>query len=492
MASLGELLREHAAFAPGAANHVQALVAEWELIADLSFADLLLWVPARVGDGFVCVAQVRPVTGVTAHHDDQVGVRVAPDERYAIATAWRERRIVRESDPTWRGGVPIREEGIPVRYGDHVVAVLGRDSNRSAGRVPSQLESSYLRIAGDLVQMVAQGRFPFSGPAELWVDPPRVGDGLLRLDASGVVTFASPNALSAYRRLGLAGNITGEKMRDVHARLDLGGSAVWQVLATRRPESGEIDGNGAELVLRGVPLLPGGELLGAVVLMRDVTELRHRERALLSKDATIREIHHRVKNNLQTVAALLRLQARRTTVQEARDALAEATRRVSSIALVHETLSQTLDEDVLFDGISDQMSSTVLDLAATGDRPARVRRVGSFGVLPGEVATPLALVLSELLQNAVEHAYAGEGGELEVKVTRSDAGLELIVADDGAGLPAGFSLEQSTGLGLQIVRTLVVGELRGTIALRPRQPRGTEAVVAIPAVRLRTEPLRPG
>ena len=80
------------------------------------------------------------------------------------------------------------------------------------------------------------------------------------------------------------------------------------------------------------------------MLLRDVTDLRSRDRELVTKDATIREIHHRVKNNLQTVAALLRLQARRMTVPEARAALEEAVRRVGSIALVHETLSQSLDE----------------------------------------------------------------------------------------------------------------------------------------------------
>jgi two-component sensor histidine kinase len=138
------------------------------------------------------------------------------------------------------------------------------------------------------------------------------------------------------------------------------------------------------------------------------------------------------------------------------------------------------------------MAATVLDLAATGDRSARVRRIGSFDVLPGDVATPLALVVSELLQNAVEHAYAGEGGELEVRVSRSSAGLEVVVADDGVGLPDDFDLEASTRLGLQIVRSLVVGELRGTIVLRPRVPAGAEAVVTIPASRLRSGTLRAG
>src|SRR2546430_8568537 len=96
--------------------------------------------------------------------------------------------------------------------------------------------------------------------------------------------------------------------------------------------------------MRALPLVPSGVPIGALVLVRDVTEVRRRDRALLTKDATIREIHHRVKNNLQTVAALLRLQSRRTDSPEAKQALAESVRRVTSIALVHETMSMSVDE----------------------------------------------------------------------------------------------------------------------------------------------------
>src|SRR5690242_20990788 len=108
------------------------------------------------------------------------------------------------------------------------------------------------------------------------------------------------------------------------------------------------------MFLRALPLqAPGGEA-GALVLVRDVTEVRRRDRALMTKDATIREIHHRVKNNLQTVAALLRLQARRVDAPEAKLALQESVRRVASIALVHETLSMSSDEAVDFDSIVDR------------------------------------------------------------------------------------------------------------------------------------------
>lgn len=150
--------------------------------------------------------------------------------------------------------------------------------------------------------------------------------------------------------------------------------------------------------------MPAGVPIGALVLVRDITEVRRRDRALITKDATIREIHHRVKNNLQTVAALLRLQARRVSMPEARIALEESVRRVASIALVHETLSMSSDEAVEFDGIVDRVASAATEVAAT-EQTVGMRRRGSFGVLPAEIATSLVMVLNELLLNAVEHGF---------------------------------------------------------------------------------------
>jgi two-component system, sensor histidine kinase PdtaS len=190
-----------------------------------------------------------------------------------------------------------------------------------------------------------------------------------------------------------------------------------------------------------------------------------------------------VKNNLQTVAALLRLQARRLTLPEARAALEESVRRVSSIAVVHETLSGTLDESVRFDEIADRISAMVTEVAAP--EGVRLVRTGGFETLPAEIATPLAMVVTELLQNAVEHGYGedGGGGVVELRVSRAEGRLSVAVVDDGRGLPAGFSLDDSDRLGLQIVRTLVETELGGRLGLRRRDGGGTEVTVevAVPA-----------
>jgi two-component sensor histidine kinase len=491
VSTLAELVRARTDLTRLDLEHLQRLVAEWQLLADLSFADLVLWVRTHEGH-WLAVSHMRPTTGPTTYPHDVVEVEL-PDSR-RLERAWLDGRIVHDGgpdrpEPGSGTQEPVRQEAVPVRRGDRVIAVLARDTNVATARVPSQLELAYLSSAGELVQMVSEGTFPFPGSDPDPEHAPRVGDGLLRLDRTGHVVYASPNALSAYRRLGVTGDLLGAHLGHTIARLSAGpgkldeprgSAALAAALRFREPRESEVEARGSVVLLRALPLVPGGEPRGALVLVRDVTEVRRRDRLIMGKDATIREIHHRVKNNLQTVAALLRMQARRMTDPAAQAALQESVRRVASIAVVHETLSLALDETVDFDAIADKVLAMCAEVAITG-APVEVVRSGSFGVLPAEVATPLSMVLTELVQNAVEHAYPdGREGRIEVGVERSAEELVIEVVDDGAGLPEGFELAASTRLGLQIVRTLVAGELGGELSLEQRAPRGTRARLSVP------------
>ncbi len=479
--SLTALVEEHADLGPADVDWLYLLIADWQLLADLSFADLVLWVPTADRSAFVAVAQMRPTTGPTSLYDDVIGRVLPRGRRSQVDKAFDEVRICRERDPEWREDIPIREETIPVVRDGRPIAVVARHTNLASARTPSRLELTYIHCADDLARMIAEGSFPYAGVGVGRRGAPRVGDGLVRLSRDGQVVYASPNAVSAYRRLGLTCDLTGTDFGAVTASLAPAAGPVDEALAVvvsgRAPRRTEVEANGAIVALRAIPLRRAGERIGALVLARDVTELRRRERELVSKDATIREIHHRVKNNLQTVAALLRLQARRIDEPRGRSALEEAVLRVGSIALVHETLSQALDEHVAFDAVADRVSTMVAEMSGAS---ARARREGSFGVLPADLATPLALVLNELLQNAVEHGLAGGRGRVTVRAERHDGRLRVVVADDGTGLPPGFAPEASRTLGLHIVRTLATGDLRGSFELRNAAAGGTEAVVDVP------------
>ena len=222
----------------------------------------------------------------------------------------------------------------------------------------------------------------------------------------------------------------------------------------------EVSGGDRQIGFRAIGLSDGG-----LVLVEDVTEARQREQEIKVKEATIREVHHRVKNNLQTIASLLRIQARRASSEEAQRALSEAMERVSSMAVVHELLEGSTEERIDFT----DAAHTVVDmvrrgLAGEGSGPL-VSVKGRTGEVPAQVATSLALVLAELVHNAIEHGFTERGdGNVAVEMRRLRKELVLTVRDDGVGLPAGFDIAESPKLGLAIVRTIVEDDLSGTLS----------------------------
>jgi two-component sensor histidine kinase len=214
---------------------------------------------------------------------------------------------------------------------------------------------------------------------------------------------------------------------------------------------------------------------GALVLLRDTTDIRRRERALLSKDATIREIHHRVKNNLQTVAALLRLQGRRSSEPAVRAALSDAQVRVAAIAVVHEALSADSGHDADFEEAVDFDRIVTALFAVVGEESGMtMQRRGDAGRLRADVATPLAMCVSELLHNAVQHSG---GSFVQIQAIRQADRLRIAITDDGTGV--GQDWRADAGLGLQIVESLATSELAGSFEFAPEEY-GSKAVVEIP------------
>jgi len=463
---------------------LRLLVSEWHLFADLSFSDLVLWVPDRDPNVYWAAAQIRPTTGPTALFDDVVGDLIAYSPEHLVSGAFVSGEVAQTSQARLLAGIPVEVHAIPVKRGERVVAVVEQHKSQLDERAPSALEQAYLATAVQLATMISVGAFPLLDDVTNLPFNPRVGDGFIRINAVGDVEYASPNALSAYRRLGLIGDLVDENLPSLTAALFPAGpgpvdDSVASVLSGRSARRTELVSGDAHLMVRVLPLRVNRERVGAIVLCRDVSDLRSKERLLVTKDATIREIHHRVKNNLQTVAALLRMQARRISSPEARVALNDAMSRVSSIAIVHETLAQAFDEIVEFDRVADGLLRMVGEVAASWGGVSAARQ-GSFGLLSADVATSLALIITELCQNAVEHGLATSSGEVRVVPTKVDGRLRVEISDDGRGLPEGFDLGTARSLGLSIVTTLVA-EMEGSFTLGP-QPDGpgTRAVVEIP------------
>jgi two-component system, sensor histidine kinase PdtaS len=494
-------------------GHLQRLLGTWGILADLSFSDLVLLAPMAAtpdeqpGQGMelVILGQMRPSNSATVVQHDLVGQNVASAEWPLAVLTIESGEVTRGEVLLEPGDEPVRLHCIPVRCEGITVAVLARLA-AGAGRRPGHLERTYRDLFDRFAVMLAESTFPFPSEEVATEEAPRVGDGVVLVDEEGRVRYASPNATNALHRMGMYSQTEGRRLTD----LGIEESAIEWALASALPVVEEVERRpDVTVLLHCIPLLANDEVTGCLVLMRDVTDVRRLDRLLLSKDAAIREVHHRVKNNLQTISALLRLQARRLPPGGGRVALFEAERRVRSIAIVHEILSREPSDQVPFDEIVTSLIRMAEDSVVLS-RGLTFEVTGELGEVPADVATPLAVVLAELLQNAVEHAFldfesdeAGGGGpfggprvggstppqqpgHIRVHLMNDPKSLMLEVIDDGSGLPNGFDIDATQSLGLSIVRDLVRSQLDGTITMRNRHEadpgvRGTVVAIELPA-----------
>lgn len=463
---------------------LRSLLADWQLIADLAFGDLVLWTPHR--GKLHATAHARPAAAATLFYRDITGTPARFDWAETIQQAWESGKAVIPSETSQYEGITTRLAAYPVfapgfQPGDQPLAIVTRHTNLGEARIPNKLQLNYISIANQLLAMVSLGLFPIAeaGTASKR-GAPRPHDGLIRLDQGGRVLFASPNALSLFNRAGVDGELEGrlfaETVNSLDGRMNQLDEGLPLVLTGKGAWRTDMEFPGVTVAVRSIPISEEGKRTGAIVLCRDVTELRFRERALLTKDMTIREIHHRVKNNLQTVASLLRIQSRQSESEEVKESLAQAMRRVSAIAVVHDVLSEGIDQEVSFDQIFKRILLLVPEIAGY-HTTVKTDFIGSFGELAAERSTPLALVLTEVVANAVEHGLASRSGTIQVEAQRHRKELEITVTDDGNGLPEG---KVGSGLGTQIIRTLVESELRGSILWTSPIRGGTKVTIKIP------------
>ena len=290
MASLAALVRDNTTLDREQVSHLNRLMSEWGMLADFCFADLMLYVPTK-DDRWLIVGQVRPATGQTVYHTDWVGT-------FANSTEQTVLNLVLTSGEITEGDVTVEEQddparmlAVPVHHRGNTIAVMTREWVEQSGRVPGELEREYLSLFDRFVAMIADGSFPYAKSPVDSTAAPRVGDGVLIVDADARVRYLSPNANSALHRVGIQASAVGMRL----AELGFHDGPVRQAFERQVPVIEEFEqGDGVTLLCRCVPfveLTDGDEhVTGAVLLMRDVSELRKRDRLLLSKDATIREI----------------------------------------------------------------------------------------------------------------------------------------------------------------------------------------------------------
>lgn len=465
MERVGEICRSQLRLAPAQIAVLDRMSAALELASDLAHSQITLYVKGREEGSVVIVAQARPHTTFVQHRANLLGSPMrASEEPLLWRTLTGGQPISGQRE--WALGMLMQMQTYPIC--DAAGVLIGAlsfettlDEARAAGH-ELLLETAYWMLCG----------VGFSGGSSMYRSL-SASDGVILVSDEGKIVFANSAADSLYKVLGV-GNVIGRRIYERQLQMKL----LQKAVGSREACEAELSVGPLVIVQRAIPILRENEVRRTVLIVTDRTELKKKERELLIKSAVIQEIHHRVKNNLQTIASLLRLQSRRTKTPEVKAALKESVNRILSISVVHEFLSQQDAEviDVM------EVAKNILDLVMQNmlEPGFKLHTVfnGETIILPSEQASNLALVINELIQNSIEHGFPGRReGTIGVDVTKDDGRYCIRIYDDGIGLPEDFNLNQSNSLGLQIVRTLVESDLGGSFELSGQN--GASACITI-------------
>ncbi|AKL93912.1 sensor histidine kinase PdtaS [Clostridium aceticum] len=295
-----------------------------------------------------------------------------------------------------------------------------------------------------------------------------VNEAIIMFNSNGIATYCNPEAHQLYKKLGYQDEIVGLAF----SNLALSGRSFSGIVHNNFVNVEEVKIGKLSLRVKYVAMEDENKITGIIMIINDVTEVKEKEMELISKSVAISEIHHRVKNNLQTIASLLRLQSRRIHQDQAKKAFNESISRILSIAITHELLAQNGVDDVDLRTILERMKESTLDYVVSPEKNISIQIKGDPITVNSNKATSIALVVNELLQNSLEHGFEGrEDGQIEITIQKGEIYTQVTVTDNGVG----FDTEkpQRKSLGLSIVNSIVRERLYGNLQMNSSNT-GTE------------------
>ena len=444
-------------------------------VADVSRSDFLLYA-RRTKLETVLIAQASPHSTVPIHARAMPGRRVTATDEPALFRALRFRVRTKGNRRLIDGSAPVIQEVWPIRgTNSEIVGALTIEASLIAyvrQKARSRIFQRTMRILqamllGGLLENVDR------------LSPFTANDGLLVVDSQHIIRYASGIATEHYRKLGYLDNLVGRNL----VSLDTGDEEMCtQVLLNLQGCEKEVDEHQRSLIRKAVPLVARHGIgsryqpwkwlqqrpVGALFAIHDATEEKQKERELEIKSAMIREIHHRVKNNLQTVAAILRMQGRRSNNTQIKQILGDSVSRVMSMAAVHEYLSREEGQAINIREVARRIIQQTNEGVLTPEKQIKIHlEKGHNLYLPARQATACALIINELVQNAVEHGYEERNvGTISIDLQDEGEYVYIAIKDDGEGLPSDFDLGRTNSLGLTIVQTLVQEDLGGAIEIK--------------------------
>ena len=471
---------------------LEVIARNLQLIADVAQCDVFIDCPTDDPDVAIVVAEAKPRTSKSLYKGRVSGQRAIRFNEPGVLEALEKGEPTVGTRAVSQEGVFISQNVVPIfNAKKKVIGVLIREIDISE----AMEKEKQVQLLEETTELLTENLLRVA--IESGTLPGALHDGLLVVNKDGVIVYVNPSALrladviisSKKATLQSEGNNIAEtELCDIVLVKDQDGSMRF----SEEYRSCEYSVGERIVNVSWVPLLSKG-FVGGIVLIRDITDVRKKEKELMVKSAVIREIHHRVKNSLQNIASILRLQMRREQNRTVREALGVCINRILSIASVHELLSQSGLETVDLHQILRMTVERIVQVEnELCDCDVEISLFGDSINIPAYYASNIALVVCELVQNAMRHGFRGSNkdkGKIVVYTKQKGSSFELQVIDNGVGLPANFDFKASKKkrLGIQLVDVLVRETLKGTFHIGSGLEGGVLSSITFDVDRVNTE-----
>lgn len=471
MASILELCRNHTLLSKGEAQTIREMADQLQLIADVSESDVFIDCPLVDKGSALVVAEAHPSSAPSLYKSSVVGQYAFAHNEPAVMFCLLSGQSVIGSRGISQEQIAIQQNVVPIRSkAGNVIGVLIMEKDISEKIEQEKNVTRLIETTEHLSETLLTVAMSQGSMQSL------MHEGIVLFDEKERVTYTNPRALEMLKEIGHTDVVNGSPL----AKLFYGRLEGKHVIGHTGVIHQEFQIGNVSFDLKALSIYRDHREVGGIILIRDISDIKEKEKQLMIKSAVIKEIHHRVKNNLQTVSSLLRLQMRRTKLEEVERVYRDSINRINSIAIIHEMLAFEGLETIHFNDVVDRITKNIISSSCKPEQSIYSRIFGDELILQSDVATTLALVVNELVQNCVLHAFAERRtGNIEISLQFNGTIISVRVSDDGVGIEAANHSDRKSHLGLKITETLVEENLSGVINITSNE-RGTDIQITFP------------
>ena len=450
MSELRELCYKYTTLMEKDIEIIENIAKTVQFIADSTGCDVFIDCPTTDINEAIVVAEAKPTDQTSLYREKVVGLLALRQNEPAVLRAIDVGRGGRDIKGVTQEQIKVKQSVEPITNNEKkVIGILIIEKDVTMDLYNNRRIEILAEANEELTTQIAERNVNDSYITY-------VNDAILMFNEDGILRFKNHEADLIYKRLCYNEDIMGMSFLN----LTLTNMVFKDIISNNSIDVYDVEVAGMCLQIKHI--VQNNKNLKLVVIIKDVTDMKQKEKELILKSVAIKEIHHRVKNNLQTIVSLLRLQYRRIDSKEFHDAMNESINRILSIAVTHEILAKEGLDEVSIKEVINRIKFSMVGFEKEDNVRLDINILGDDIRLSSNNATSIALVVNEIIQNSLKHAFMGRSmGEISIIIEQGNSYSTITIIDNGIG----FNVEKvfSNSLGLMIVRSLVNDKLEGNL-----------------------------